>query len=259
MVGTFVLINLVVAVILENFTSLGNINSDLVSREDIEAFNAAWAAFDPSASQKISATDLPELVRQLEPPMGLKGAPMRWAVRMCLNLGLRQDGGYLHFSEVLAALVSHNYKQQMQEGLPPPNVSTKGLPTGGLQRSSAASEASELQRASRVSEPANKGELWASGKQLTSEQQDLASMYALLLLRLYVRHHLPKIRDKLAARRLAQDLEQAGGEGTAGERATDAPQPAQQHAPPPPPPQQQQHAPPPPPQSHPPPQQHAHL
>ena len=37
----------VVAVILENFTSLGNLNPDLVSAHDIQEFKEAWAAYDP--------------------------------------------------------------------------------------------------------------------------------------------------------------------------------------------------------------------
>ena len=36
--GSFVFLNLVVAVILENFSSLGNLNPDLVSAADIEIF-----------------------------------------------------------------------------------------------------------------------------------------------------------------------------------------------------------------------------
>ena len=37
-IGSFVFLNLVVAVILENFSSLGNVRDDLVSREDLDYF-----------------------------------------------------------------------------------------------------------------------------------------------------------------------------------------------------------------------------
>ena len=99
--------------------SLGNLNSDLVSRADIESFKELWAEFDPKATNTIAIGDLPKLIRQLEPPMGLKGAPMRWAVRMCLNLGLEHTGGKIAFEEVLNALVSHNYHTQMDDAPPP--------------------------------------------------------------------------------------------------------------------------------------------
>eukprot|EP00966_Prymnesium_polylepis_P266324 6152377-Prymnesium_polylepis.3 len=47
-----------------------------------------WAEFDQKATNTIDAQLLPHFVRQLNPPMGLRGAPKRWAVRLCLNLGL---------------------------------------------------------------------------------------------------------------------------------------------------------------------------
>merc|ERR1719230_878549 len=72
-VGTFVMLNLVVAVILENFTSLGNVNSDLVSTNDIVEFKEAWGYYDPDADGNIPAKALPRLVLDLPPPLGLKG------------------------------------------------------------------------------------------------------------------------------------------------------------------------------------------
>ena len=40
--GTFVLLNLIVAVILENFSALGDVNPDLVSAADIADFGDMW-------------------------------------------------------------------------------------------------------------------------------------------------------------------------------------------------------------------------
>ena len=53
LIGAFVMLNLVVAVILENFTSLGKGNTDLVSRADVELFSEVWSDFDPDANQMI--------------------------------------------------------------------------------------------------------------------------------------------------------------------------------------------------------------
>ena len=72
LIGSFVFLNLVVAVILENFSSLGSMRSDLVSASDLELFKEAWATFDPDANQKIPARHLPELVMMVPPPMGLQ-------------------------------------------------------------------------------------------------------------------------------------------------------------------------------------------
>ena len=115
-----VILNLIVAVILENFTSLGKSNSDLVSRKDIEQFRDTWADFDPHATQRIATAQLPDLLRKLPSPLGLPGAPHLWVARVCLNLGLESHGRKLAFREVLNALVSFNVQQQMRDELPPP-------------------------------------------------------------------------------------------------------------------------------------------
>ena len=72
-IGSFVFLNLIVAVILEHFTALGNVNPNLVSAADIADFKEAWGKFDPDADGRIPAKDLPALVNQLPPPIGIKG------------------------------------------------------------------------------------------------------------------------------------------------------------------------------------------
>ena len=71
--GSFVFLNLVVAVILENFSSLGNLDPELVAAGDIDTFKDAWAELDPDADNFIPAMSLPQLVLMLPPPMGLEG------------------------------------------------------------------------------------------------------------------------------------------------------------------------------------------
>ena len=46
LLGSYVILNLVVAVILENFTSLGNGNNDLVGGRDVEIFQEKWSEFE---------------------------------------------------------------------------------------------------------------------------------------------------------------------------------------------------------------------
>lgn len=43
---------------------------------------------------------------------------MRWAVRFCLNLGLTPDYGQVSFEQFLNALVTHNYRTQLQDRVP---------------------------------------------------------------------------------------------------------------------------------------------
>jgi len=109
-IGSFVFLNLVVAVILENFSSLGSLNPDLVAPADVEAFKEAWADFDPDADNYIPATDLPLLVLSLPPPMGVKGVSgERDAVKLCLQLKVSQVEGKVAFQEVLNALCRHTF------------------------------------------------------------------------------------------------------------------------------------------------------
>merc|ERR550514_1558427 len=67
-IGTFVMLNLVVAVILENFTALGNVNPDLVSAADIADFKDEWGSLDPDANGLIPTKYLPGLVMTLKAP-----------------------------------------------------------------------------------------------------------------------------------------------------------------------------------------------
>ena len=112
-VGCFVFLNLVVAVILENFSSLGSLNPDLVSSADVEAFKEVWADFDPDADNYMPAADLPKLVLSVPPPMGLKGyGDHTDAVKLCTKLPLSQYEGKVAFQEVLRALTRQSYHRK---------------------------------------------------------------------------------------------------------------------------------------------------
>jgi len=113
--GSFVLLNVLVAVILENFTLLGKLDTDLASMEDVEEFTMQWAELDPDASGFISSIDLVDLVRRLRSPMGCAGAPRRWAIKFCMNLDIEQHEGRVEFEDVLKALLNYNYISQYRD------------------------------------------------------------------------------------------------------------------------------------------------
>lgn len=117
--GTFVFLNLVVAVILENFTSIGTSNPKLVSSQDLDRFKEAWARFDPDADNYMPSSQLPQLINAVPPPLGLQGvqppfgySEERAAVRMCVRLDITQHAGDVAYVEVLKALIEHNFRQQ---------------------------------------------------------------------------------------------------------------------------------------------------
>ena len=131
LIAAFVVLNLVVAVILENFSSLGSMRPDLVSKDDIETFKETWAEFDPDSTLKVPSKVLPDLVLSIPPPMGIKGVPggRMAARRICLGLEtrttvagtavtkkLKQDAnGDVAFNDVLDALVLASYKSKEVE------------------------------------------------------------------------------------------------------------------------------------------------
>ena len=130
-IGAFVFLNLVVAVILENFTALGNIDPSLVSSSDIADFKEEWAVFDPDADGYIRTKDLPQLLMSLPAPLGLKGSalvegsnPRPKALKFCLGLGLTQKDGHVQFKQVLDALIKKNYAAKEVAVAAPPEPET---------------------------------------------------------------------------------------------------------------------------------------
>ncbi|KOO27372.1 sodium channel protein type 2 subunit alpha [Chrysochromulina tobinii] len=125
-VGNFIFLNLVVAVIIDNFTALGKQNPDLVSASDILDFKDAWGLYDPDADGKIPVKDLPDLLMGLRPPLGLLGSsllsgtnPRAKVLRFCLTLQLHQRDGMIEFKKTLDALIKKNYDSKNIEYLPP--------------------------------------------------------------------------------------------------------------------------------------------
>jgi len=178
-IGSFVMLNLVVAVILENFTSLGSVNPNLVSPDDITDFKEAWAIYDPDADGKMPAKMLPTLVKSLKPPLGIMGTPdgatNAKAFRFCLSLGLTQNGGEVAFKPVLDALINKNYKSQNvaiaeEEAASPPAVK----------------EALKLRRESIAATPISSVSTKLAGA-LTPRRREFASTFAEELLRLFIR------------------------------------------------------------------------
>ena len=119
--GPFVFLNLVVAVILEHFSSLGGQGTSttrvpgLVTAHDIERFHDVWALFDVYGNLSISRVQLPKLVLAISPPLGLKGVGgSQAALGLCMRLNLLTHdtprGAEIHFTEILQALVVQNFK-----------------------------------------------------------------------------------------------------------------------------------------------------
>ena len=124
-VGAFVLLNLVVAVILENFTALGDVNPDLVSAVDIAKFGELWGQFDDDATGLILDEVLPELLLVTPPPLGLMGKMDRQGAQQFvqeLELDLEGTGWrrWIQFTKCTEALIKQSYMRT--EGFVPPEL-----------------------------------------------------------------------------------------------------------------------------------------
>jgi hypothetical protein len=115
LLGSFVMLNLVVAVILENFTTLGMVNPELISSTDIANFKVAWAEIDPDANGFAPEDELPGILLQLPPPMGFKGKTesLRHVARYCKGLKLEVKDGEVKFQEVIDKIMKENEPKNM--------------------------------------------------------------------------------------------------------------------------------------------------
>jgi hypothetical protein len=151
-VGSFLFLNLVVAVIIQNFESLYFVAPNLASASDLEIFAEAWADFDPDATNLLPMATLPELLLRVPRPLGVRGRTKAQAKQLCLHLRVQQHKGLVAYNEVLKALIGNNYYQQgadvdvddedLPAGVPVPKLNLATLPERPLlQRGDAAATA----------------------------------------------------------------------------------------------------------------------
>jgi hypothetical protein len=113
-IGSFVLLNVIVAVILEAFTSISSQDIRIVQITDLEYFREMWSTFDLDGDSYISAMDMPDLLLKVPRPLGYKGfASRNKVVRICVGLKFKLHGGQVAFHEVLVALIRHNFNVVM--------------------------------------------------------------------------------------------------------------------------------------------------
>ncbi|XP_067877715.1 sodium channel protein 1 brain-like [Heterodontus francisci] len=101
LVANIVIINMYVAVILENFHEAQEQELAGVTDEDVDMFYEVWSNYDVKATQFITYEQLPDFLNELKSPLRI---PKPNAVKVAaLNLPLT-DGNRLHCLDVLEAL-----------------------------------------------------------------------------------------------------------------------------------------------------------
>ena len=107
--GTFVTLNLLIAVVVDNFSnSKKEEMGENVTDENIGQFERAWRRIDRDASGYINREDVAELIKRTPPPLGVKGTRISrlGMVRFMKSLDLVQWAGLnemVHYEDVLIA------------------------------------------------------------------------------------------------------------------------------------------------------------
>ncbi|XP_034043666.1 LOW QUALITY PROTEIN: calcium channel, voltage-dependent, P/Q type, alpha 1A subunit, b [Thalassophryne amazonica] len=104
---SFLMLNLFVAVIMDNFEYLTR-DSSILGPHHLDEYVRIWAEYDPAACGRISYTDMYQMLRHMCPPLGLgKRCPARVAYKRLLrgmDLPVADDNNW-HFNSTLMALI----------------------------------------------------------------------------------------------------------------------------------------------------------
>ncbi|KAI4797714.1 hypothetical protein KUCAC02_024909, partial [Chaenocephalus aceratus] len=103
---SFLMLNLFVAVIMDNFEYLTR-DSSILGPHHLDEYVRIWAEYDPAACGRIHYKDMYSLLRVISPPLGLgKKCPHRVACKRLLRMDLPVAGdNTVHFNSTLMALI----------------------------------------------------------------------------------------------------------------------------------------------------------
>jgi voltage-dependent calcium channel L type alpha-1D len=111
-IGAFVMLNLFIAVIMENFSFISQLeDASDVTLADFQRFSRVWQHYDPERTRSISVNMLAAFLRRLEPPLGLgRDVDLGVAkqVAASLDVPLNSDGR-VSFNDWLFILTSRVY------------------------------------------------------------------------------------------------------------------------------------------------------
>ncbi|XP_070926717.1 voltage-dependent L-type calcium channel subunit alpha-1C isoform X10 [Macaca nemestrina] len=139
MLCAFLIINLFVAVIMDNFDYLTR-DWSILGPHHLDEFKRIWAEYDPEAKGRIKHLDVVTLLRRIQPPLGFgKLCPHRVACKrlVSMNMPLNSDGTVM-FNATLFALVRTALRIKTEEG-PSPSEAHQGAedpfrPAGNLEQ-----------------------------------------------------------------------------------------------------------------------------
>jgi len=112
---SFLMLNLFVAVIMDNFDYLTR-DSSILGAHHLDEFVRIWAEYDPNATGKIHYTEMYDMLKNIDPPLGFGNkCPNRLAYKKLIrmNMPIDQDGK-VQFTTTLFALIRENLSIKMR-------------------------------------------------------------------------------------------------------------------------------------------------
>eukprot|EP00817_Percolomonadidae_sp_ATCC50343_P003978 CAMPEP_0117419474 /NCGR_PEP_ID=MMETSP0758-20121206/1019_1 /TAXON_ID=63605 /ORGANISM="Percolomonas cosmopolitus, Strain AE-1 (ATCC 50343)" /LENGTH=435 /DNA_ID=CAMNT_0005200541 /DNA_START=1846 /DNA_END=3150 /DNA_ORIENTATION=+ len=118
--GMYVLVNLFIAVILENFSNVINQDGAALNERSIQKYIQSWMRFDPHMTLYIDATQLPVFLAQIGEPLGVSDSHPHYKQHMnslLKELKLREFGGKVHYQDLLMRLAHIRFGSDLPSDL----------------------------------------------------------------------------------------------------------------------------------------------
>lgn len=114
---SFLMLNLFVAVIMDNFDYLTR-DSSILGAHHLDEFVRIWAEYDPNATGKIHYTEMYDMLKNMDPPLGFGNkCPNRLAYKKLIRMNMPvDDDGRVNFTSTLFALIRENLSIKMRCG-----------------------------------------------------------------------------------------------------------------------------------------------
>ncbi|KAM4575693.1 calcium channel, voltage-dependent, N type, alpha 1B subunit, a isoform 4-T4 [Odontesthes bonariensis] len=115
---SFLMLNLFVAVIMDNFEYLTR-DSSILGPHHLDEFIRVWAEFDPAACGRIKYLDMYQMLLHMSPPLGLgKKCPPRVAYKRLVKMNMPiADDNTVHFTSTLMALIRTALEIKLASGI----------------------------------------------------------------------------------------------------------------------------------------------
>ncbi|XP_055380450.1 voltage-dependent calcium channel type A subunit alpha-1 isoform X7 [Condylostylus longicornis] len=112
---SFLMLNLFVAVIMDNFDYLTR-DSSILGAHHLDEFVRIWAEYDPNATGKIHYSEMYDMLKNMDPPLGFGNkCPNRLAYKKLIRMNMPLDHEMkVNFTTTLFALIRENLSIKMR-------------------------------------------------------------------------------------------------------------------------------------------------